>query len=168
MKNNKLNFIYILHYMLYSYKPEPLPQMRTSFSLFFWILQYILLTRKRSFDAFFSGYSDNLRKTNEVDGNWNFLEKLLQNKDRPLSSAETSAGYSNVKLVKIKRKKKSARRLMGRRKRPSAVYFALFSASLEHKDASAEEREDRPLKAQIRLFRTCHQNTLISFFIYLF
>lgn len=53
MKNNKLNFIYILHYMLYSYKPEPLPQMRTFFSLYFWILQYILLTRKRSFDAFF-------------------------------------------------------------------------------------------------------------------
>lgn len=68
---------------------------------------------------------------------------------------------------------------MGRRKRPSlpfvplpivrcAVYFALFSASLEHKDASAEEREDRPLKAQIRLLRTCHQNTLIYLFIYLF
>ena len=55
MKNNKLNFIYILHYMLYSYKPEPLPPMRTFFSLFFWILHYILLTRKRSFDAFFSG-----------------------------------------------------------------------------------------------------------------
>ena len=53
MKNNKLNFIYILHYMLYSYKQEPLPPMRTFFSLFFWILHYILLTRKRSFDAFF-------------------------------------------------------------------------------------------------------------------
>ena len=34
MKNNKLNFIYILHYMLYSYKQEPLPQMRTFFLCF--------------------------------------------------------------------------------------------------------------------------------------
>ena len=74
MKNNKLNFIYILYYMLYSYKPEPLPQMRTYFSLFFWILQYILLTRKRSFDAFFSGSPANLGKTNDIVGNWNFLE----------------------------------------------------------------------------------------------
>ena len=34
MKNNKLIFIYTLHYMLYSYKPEPLPQMRTFFLCF--------------------------------------------------------------------------------------------------------------------------------------
>ena len=48
---------------------------------------------------------------------------------------------------------------------PCALYFALFSASLEHKEASAEERQDRPLKAQICLLSTCHQNTLISLFI---
>ena len=64
---------------------------------------------------------------------------------------------------------------MGRRKRPSlpffplpivpcALYFALSSASLEPKDASAEERQDRPLKAQIRLLSTCHQSTLIYLF----
>lgn len=57
MKNNKLNFIHILHSVV---------QLQ--------LLQYILLTRKRSFDAFFPGYPDNLRKTNEVVGNWNFLE----------------------------------------------------------------------------------------------
>jgi len=74
MKNNKLVFIYILHYMLYSYKQEPLPQMLTFFSLFFWIVQYTLLTRKLSFDVFFSGSPANLRKTNEVVSNWNFLE----------------------------------------------------------------------------------------------
>ena len=61
---------------------------------------------------------------------------------------------------------------MGRRKRPSlpffpipmvpcALYFALLSTSLEPKEASAEEGEDRPLKAQIRLLSTCHQSTLI-------
>ena len=65
---------------------------------------------------------------------------------------------------------------MGRERRPSlpffplpmvpcALYFALFSASLEPKEASAEEREDRPLKAQIRLLSTCHQNTLIYLFV---
>ena len=67
---------------------------------------------------------------------------------------------------------------MGRRKRPSLpffplpivpcpLYFALFSASLEHKEASAQEGEDRPLKAQIRLLSSCHQNTPIYLFIYL-
>lgn len=47
---------------------------------------------------------------------------------------------------------------------PCALYFALFSASLEHKEVSAEERQDRPLKAQICLLSTCHQSTLIYLF----
>ena len=34
MKNNKLIFIYILQYMLFSYKQEPLPQMRRFFLCF--------------------------------------------------------------------------------------------------------------------------------------
>ena len=47
---------------------------------------------------------------------------------------------------------------------PCALYFALFSASLEHKEVSAGERQDRPLKAQICLLSTCHQSTLIYLF----
>ena len=42
MKNNKLNFIYKLHYMLHRYKPEPLPQTRTF--LFFLFLDFTVHT----------------------------------------------------------------------------------------------------------------------------
>ena len=74
MKNNKLNFIYILHYMLYRYKPEPLPQMRTFFFFLFLDFTVHTVNTKTVLWRIFSGSPDNLRKKNEVVGNWNFLE----------------------------------------------------------------------------------------------
>ena len=100
------------------------------------------------------------------------IEKNSSDKIRPLSSAETPAGYPNKNSNNEKKKKESARRTMGKQKRrergwsgaspfpipivPCALYF---SFSLRQKGASTEERA-LYARGWLKNSRTCFGNNL--------